>query len=81
MGEGKARRAKIYTKLIVFYTFVILFVLSILLYIFRHSVALFFTNQPELLELTTQNYKMISLFLIVHGIGMAAGGALRGMGK
>ncbi len=29
----------------------------------------------------TSNFKYVAIFLIVHGIGMSLGGALRGMGK
>ena len=31
--------------------------------------------------MTTDNYKLVAVFLVIHGIGMATGGALRGMGK
>jgi Na+-driven multidrug efflux pump len=42
---------------------------------------LLFTNQPELLSIVSNNYKWIAMFLMIHGVGMSLGGALRGMGK
>jgi multidrug resistance protein, MATE family len=44
MGEGSAKRAKIYTKLIVLYTFITLAILSIFLVIFRYNISLIFTD-------------------------------------
>ena len=81
MGEGSAKRAKIYTKLIVVYTFLVLAVCSVFLWIFRENVSRVFTDQADLLALTSDNFKLIAVFLVVHGIGMSIGGALRGMGK
>lgn len=81
MGEGSAKRAKIYCKLIVFYTFLTCLVCSFLLVIFRREVALIFTDQADLLDMVTENYKVVAIFLIIHGIGMATGGGLRGIGK
>lgn len=31
--------------------------------------------------MVTYNYKFVAIFLVIHGIGMSFGGALRGMGK
>lgn len=81
MGEGNAKKAKIYSKLIVLYCFLACVVCSILLVVFRESVARIFTNQEDLLAMTVENYKMVAIFLVIHGIGMSIGGALRGMGK
>jgi len=81
MGEGSAKRAKTYMKLIVGYTFIVMAVLAVFLYFFRMNVSLIFTDQEVLLNLTSDNFRFIALFMIVHGIGMSIGGALRGMGK
>jgi Na+-driven multidrug efflux pump len=81
MGENAPERAVIYTKLIVFYTFVILSILSACWYIFRFNVAYFFTDQPELLEIVSDNTIWFALFLVVHGLGMSVCGALRGIGQ
>ena len=81
MGQGKPRKAKEYSKLLVLYTFLCLTVVCSLLLLFKERVAQLFTNQPDLLAIVTANYQWVALFLIVHGIGMSLGGALRGMGK
>ena len=81
MGEGSAKKAKTYMKLIVGYTFVVMTILAVFLYIFRMNVSLIFTDQEELLNLTSDNFRLIAVFMVVHGIGMSIGGALRGMGK
>lgn len=44
MGEGSAKRAKTYSKLIVLYTFLSLIVFAIFLVIFRANIALIFTD-------------------------------------
>lgn len=81
MGEGNFRTAKTYLKLIVMYTFLTCLICSVLLIVFAREIALIFTDQPDLLEVVTSNYKYVALFLVVHGIGMATGGGLRGIGK
>lgn len=81
MGEGKAIKAKSYTILITFCTFIALLVFSSFLWYFRENVASIFTNQKDLLDMTSENFKYIAVFLVIHGIGMSIGGALRGMGK
>jgi len=40
-----------------------------------------FTNDPDLFRLVTENFKWMAFFLLIHGVGMSLGGALRGMGK
>jgi len=81
MGEGNAKKGKTYTKLIVFYTFLVCLFCAIFLVIFSETVAKIFTNNEELLVLTTQNYKYAAVFLVIHGLGMSTGGGLRGIGK
>ena len=81
MGEGKPRAARTYLYLITIYTTITLAICAALLEIFKEWVALLFTNSPELLEIVTHNYKYVAIFMVVHGVGMSLGGALRGFGK
>ena len=81
MGEGNARKARKYTYLITFYTFLALILGGALLVYFSRTIGMIFTNQEELIEMVSYNYQFIAVFLVIHGIGMSIGGALRGMGK
>jgi MATE family multidrug resistance protein len=81
LGEGKPQKAKTYQWLITVYTFVACAVCSSLLVIYKEWVASLFTNDPDLFRLVTENSKYMGLFVLIHGIGMSLGGALRGMGK
>ncbi len=81
MGEGKPRKARTYLTLITIYTTISLAFCSTLLEVFKDWVALLFTNAPELLPIVTDNYKYVAIFLVIHGVGMSLGGALRGFGK
>lgn len=63
------------------YTFVACAICSFLLVFYKDWVASLFTNDPDLFRLVTENLKWMGLFIIIHGIGMSMGGALRGMGK
>jgi MATE family multidrug resistance protein len=81
LGEGKPSKAKVYQTLITAYTFVACAIFSALLIFYKEWVASLFTNDPDLLRVVTENFPLIGIFLIVHGIGMSYGGALRGMGK
>jgi Na+-driven multidrug efflux pump len=51
LGEGNPKKAKIYLKLIFFYTFIVLFSGAVLLIIFKHYVVEFFTNEEEIIPL------------------------------
>jgi len=53
MGEGNAKKGKTYTKLIVFYTFLICLASAGFLVLFSENIARIFTNNDELLALTT----------------------------
>ena len=81
LGEGKPKKAKTYANLITAYTFVVCLICASLLVLYQEWIALLFTNQPDLLQLVTSNYKYVAIFLVIHGIGMSLGGSLRGMGK
>jgi len=81
MGEGKPKAARIYLYLITAYTTVTLAICSLLLVFLKDTVALLFTNSPELLPIVAENYRYIAIFLVIHGVGMSLGGALRGFGR
>ena len=67
--------------MITVYTFIICAIFSALIMLYKDWVAALFTNDPQLLSTVVGHLKWIALFLLVHGIGMSLGGALRGMGK
>lgn len=49
--------------------------------LYKEWIAAIFTTDPQLFSTVVGHLKWISLFLLIHGIGMSLGGALRGMGK
>ncbi len=81
LGEGKPRKAKVYQWMITSYTFVVCAIFAALMLMYKEWVAALFTNDAQLLSTVIGHLKWIALFLVVHGIGMSLGGALRGMGK
>jgi multidrug resistance protein, MATE family len=81
LGEGKPKKARTYSNMITLYTFIVCAFCATLLILYKDAIALLFTNQAELLSFVTAYYPLCAIFLVVHGIGMALGGALRGMGK
>jgi MATE family multidrug resistance protein len=81
MGEGRPQAAKTYLYLITIYTTIALAICSGLLVVFKDTVALLFTNSPVLLPIVADNYRYVAVFLVIHGVGMSLGGALRGFGK
>lgn len=51
------------------------------IYLARESIALFFTNSPELVSLITSTIGLMSLVIIIHGESMVLSGVLKGLGK
>ena len=81
LGRGHASLAKFYLDLIFGYAFVILTLCGIFLILFKHTVASFFSNDPDLIITVSSNLFLVAILLIAHGFDLSLSGGLRGMGK
>ncbi|GAA4876646.1 MATE family efflux transporter [Paenibacillus vulneris] len=75
VGSGRYKDAKQYSRFGVLMAIGILAVSSIFLYVFREQIAYFYTDNPEVVQLT----KQFLLFAIVYQLSDAAQASLQGV--
>lgn len=81
MGEGLARKASQYFRLVSLYSFLLDLTLGVILYFTRDQLARIFTTQEELIPLIKEGYFVMILILLTHGFAMVQAGAARGLGQ
>ena len=67
MGQRLIKQAKKYVLLVSLYALIMNISIGSFIYFARESIALFFTNSPELVSLITSSIGLMSLVIIIHG--------------
>lgn len=70
IGEGNADKAIKYAKLITLMSFIMMTIISLILYSTREYVIILFTNSDVLKDVLNIAYKLLSITLILHGLGL-----------
>lgn len=73
-------KARLYLKLISFYAFLMNLVIASIVYYGSYHIAIFFTDQKDLIKLIDESIGIMGLVIIIHGASMVLGGAMRGIG-
>jgi multidrug resistance protein, MATE family len=70
MGEGSSRKAAMYYRLTLIYSFLLDALVGFFIVAFRENLAHVFTTQEELIPMVKDAYIVMVLILLLHGLAM-----------
>jgi Na+-driven multidrug efflux pump len=68
-------------KLVIIYSLIGYIVIGIIFYFARFPIAKIFSDKDDLVNLVSENMIYMILVFFIHGMSMALGGGIRGLGK
>ena len=80
LGANQPNTAKLYARIVLYYSVTLGGIISIILYLYRLEIASLYTSNEEIKNLAAQTLPIVSLFMIPDFIQGSSSGIIKAMG-